>query len=637
MITITFPDQRSTSFAIGVTGLEIAKAISISLAKSAMAIEVDGRLIDLQEPINSSGCVRIITDKDHLLASEILRHDAAHILAQAAKNLFPNIQVTIGPAIENGFYYDFATSSPFAESDLLLLEQEMHKIALQNAKFERLIWTRQEAIDYFGSIGEHYKVEIIKDIPQDKPLSIYKQGDFYDLCTGPHAQSTGYVKHFKLTKLAGAYWRGKSTNAMLQRVYGTAWLSAQELEDYLHMQEEAAKRDHRKIGRDLELFHLQEEARGMVFWHKNGYTLWRIIENYMRQKLQNNGYFEVKTPQLVDRQLWEDSGHWDKFRASMFTCQTEGEVLALKPMNCPCHVQIFKQGIKSYKDLPLKMAEFGSCHRYEPSGSLHGIMRVRAFTQDDAHIFCTPEQITSQTAEFCDMLMEVYKDFGFTQVSVKFSDRPEVRAGSDQVWDMAESSLRQAIEAVGLAYTVNPGEGAFYGPKLEFVLKDAIGRQWQVGTLQVDFVLPERLDACYISSKGEKERPVMLHRAIFGSFERFIGILLEHHSGRLPLWLAPVQVTVATVTNEVDEYAKSVYDKLGQSGIRCNIDISSEKINYKIRNLFNQKIPIIVIIGKNERAQDQVMVRYVGPEKEENLGMSVPDLIKFIENNQKDI
>jgi threonyl-tRNA synthetase len=637
MITITFPDQRSTSFAIGVTGLEIAKAISISLAKSAMAIEVDGRLIDLQEPINSSGCVRIITDKDHLLASEILRHDAAHILAQAAKNLFPNIQVTIGPAIENGFYYDFATSSPFAESDLLLLEQEMHKIALQNAKFERLIWTRQEAIDYFGSIGEHYKVEIIKDIPQDKPLSIYKQGDFYDLCTGPHAQSTGYVKHFKLTKLAGAYWRGKSTNAMLQRVYGTAWLSAQELEDYLHMQEEAAKRDHRKIGRDLELFHLQEEARGMVFWHKNGYTLWRIIENYMRQKLQNNGYFEVKTPQLVDRQLWEDSGHWDKFRASMFTCQTEGEVLALKPMNCPCHVQIFKQGIKSYKDLPLKMAEFGSCHRYEPSGSLHGIMRVRAFTQDDAHIFCTPEQITSQTAEFCDMLMDVYKDFGFTQVSVKFSDRPEVRAGSDQVWDMAESSLRQAIEAVGLAYTVNPGEGAFYGPKLEFVLKDAIGRQWQVGTLQVDFVLPERLDACYISSKGEKERPVMLHRAIFGSFERFIGILLEHHSGRLPLWLAPVQVTVATVTNEVDEYAKSVYDKLGQSGIRCNIDISSEKINYKIRNLFNQKIPIIVIIGKNERAQDQVMVRYVGPEKEENLGMSVPDLIKFIENNQKDI
>jgi threonyl-tRNA synthetase len=633
MINITFPNSDIKQFPIGATGLEIATSISLSLSKIALAIEINSQICDLRVKINQDSKVRIITTKD-IEAEEIVRHDAAHIMAQAVKTLFPSTQVTIGPAIENGFYYDFATEKPFNENDLLLIEEQMHKIVKENHAFERLVWNRDKAIEYFTSIGEAYKVEIIKSIPETEDLSVYKQGDFIDLCRGPHGLSTGYVKHFKLMKVAGAYWRGDSKNQMLQRIYGTAWITKEKLDNYLYILEEAIKRDHRKIGKELGLFHLQEEAPGMVFWHEKGYTIWRIIESYIRNKLEKHGYIEVKTPMLVDKKLWEESGHWDKFRQNMFTSEVEKEVMALKPMNCPCHVQIFKQGIKSYKDLPLRMAEFGSCHRYEPSGALHGIMRVRGFTQDDAHIFCSEDQITAETISFCQLLIEVYKDFGFNEVSVKFSDRPSIRAGSDEVWDKAENALKDAVEKAGLEYTLNPGEGAFYGPKLEFVLKDAVGRDWQLGTLQVDFVLPERLDANYISDKGVKTRPVMLHRAIIGTFERFIGILIENYSGRFPLWLAPIQVSIATITNDVDDYGKLVYDELKANGIRCSLDISSEKINYKIRNLFNQKIPIIVIIGKEERNEGVVTVRQIGLNDQENTKMSVENLIKLIGNTK---
>jgi threonyl-tRNA synthetase len=631
MVLLTFPDLKVKEFVKGVTGFEIAKSISSNLAKQALAIYVDNILCDLQDHIEHDATVRIVTSADPE-GLEIIRHDAAHILAEAVKNLFPDTQVTIGPVIENGFYYDFARKQPFSQTDLELIQEQMGKIVAQNKPFEKLFWSREKAIEYFNSIGEHYKVEIINAIPQDQRLSIYRQGDFIDLCRGPHARSSNYVKHFKLTKLAGAYWRGDSKNQMLQRIYGTAWATQQQLDSYLNMLEEAAKRDHRKIGKELGLFHLQEEAPGMVFWHDKGYRLWRIIENYIRSKLEQSGYVEVKTPTLVNLKLWEDSGHWEKFGEHMFITEAEKQVMALKPMNCPCHVQIFNQGIKSYKDLPIRMAEFGSCHRYEPSGSLHGIMRVRGFTQDDAHIFCSNEQITDETIKFCKMALDVYKDFGFEQIEIKFSDRPTIRSGSDQVWDDAERALKLAVEAAGLAYTLNQGEGAFYGPKLEFVLKDAVGRQWQVGTIQVDFVLPERLDANYITSQGTKARPVMLHRAILGSFERFIGILIEHYSGRFPLWLAPVQVCIATITNDVDTYAKSVYNVLRQSNIRCDIDISSEKINYKLRRLFNQKIPIIVIIGKQEEMENLITLKHVGAENDQNIQMSVHDLIQFISN-----
>jgi threonyl-tRNA synthetase len=633
MINIILPSSEVKQFPKGTTGSEIAKSISISLSKIAIAIEINSKICDIRSAVNEDAKIRIITTNDPE-AEEIVRHDAAHILAQATKHLFPNVQVTIGPAIENGFYYDFATEKPFTENDLALIEEQMHKIVKENHQFERIIWDRKSAIEYFKSIGEHYKVQIIESIPEGEDLSVYKQGDFIDLCRGPHGLSTGYVKHFKLMKVAGAYWRGDSNNQMLQRIYGTAWLTEEKLDNYLYMLEEAAKRDHRKIGKELGLFHFQEEAQGMVFWHEKGYTLWRIIENYIRNKLEQNGYFEVKTPLLLDRKLWEASGHWEKFRENMFISEVDKEVLALKPMSCPCHVQIFKQGIKSYKDLPIRMAEFGSCHRYESSGSLHGTMRVRNFTQDDAHIFCTEEQITDETIKFCNSLIEVYKDFGFEEISVKFSDRPSVRAGSDATWDKAENALKEAVNKAGLKYTLNPGEGAFYGPKLEFVLKDAVGRDWQLGTLQVDFVLPERLDANYISAQGAKTRPVMLHRAIIGTFERFIGVLIEHYSGRLPLWLAPIQVSVATITNEVDDYGNLVYDSLKKSGIRCTIDTSAEKINYKIRNLFNQKIPIIAIIGKEERKENMVSIRLLGANDQINNKMSVEDLIKFIGNNK---
>jgi threonyl-tRNA synthetase len=633
MINITLSDNQVKQVPVGSTGLDIAKSISNSLAKIALAVEVDSKICDLRVAINHDALVRIITVNDWE-AQEILRHDAAHILAQAVKTLFPDVQVTIGPAIEDGFYYDFATKEPFTAQDLVSIEEEMRQIVKKNEKFERMIWSRSEAIDYFNSIKEFYKVQIIQDIPQDQEISVFRQGDFIDLCRGPHGLSTGYVKHFKLMKFSGAYWRGDSKNQMLQRIYGTAWLTKEKLDGYLYMLQESAKRDHRKIGKDLGLFHLQEEAPGMVFWHEKGYTLWRIIEDYIRAKLQKNGYFEVKTPLLLDRSFWQASGHWEKFRENMFVCDAEKEIMALKPMNCPCHVQIFKQGVKSYRDLPLRMAEFGSCHRYEPSGSLHGLMRVRGFTQDDAHIFCTEDQITHETIEFCNLLIQVYKDFGFHEVAVKFSDRPKVRAGSDQVWDKAENALRQAVDACGLDYTLNPGEGAFYGPKLEFVLKDAVGRQWQLGTLQVDFILPERLDANYISEKGVKVRPVMLHRAIIGTFERFIGVLLEHYAGRLPLWLAPVQIAIATISNCVDDYANQVYNQLINSRIRCNLDISSEKINYKIRSLFSQKIPIIVILGKDEQQQGMLTIKEIGVDDNQDRKISVENLIKLVGNNQ---
>lgn len=632
MIDLKFPDGSIKQFDKGITGLELAAKISASLAKEAIVIELDGKLTDLALPIEGDAKVRILTAKDPECL-EIIRHDAAHIIAEAAKELFPDIQVTIGPAIENGFYYDFARSEPFTPEDLVKIEKRMHEISVRNEKITREVWGRQEAVNFFKSIGEHYKAEIIAAIPEGEEVTLYRQGNFVDLCRGPHAPSTGLIKHFKLMKVAGAYWRGNSNNEMLQRIYGTAWATKEQLEDYLHMLEEAEKRDHRKIGRELDLFHFQEEAQGMPFWHDKGWSLYQIVEQYIRTRLRKSGYTEVRTPLLVDKSLWEASGHWEKFREDMFALETEERTYALKPMNCPCHVQIFKQGTKSYRDLPLRMAEFGCCHRNESSGGLHGLMRVRSFVQDDAHIFCTEEQINSETVKFCRLLTEVYKDFGFTDIIVKFSDRPEKRAGSDTVWDKAESALRAAANEAGFEYILNPGEGAFYGPKLEFVLKDAIGRDWQCGTLQVDFVLPERLDASYIAPSGEKKRPVMLHRAIIGTFERFIGILIEQHAGKFPLWLAPVQVAVVNITNELDDYASRVNHSLIQAGIRSELDISAEKINYKIREFSSRKVPIIAVVGKQEEASRTVTIRRLGSETQET--MLIEELIVLVqkENN----
>ncbi|MEI7670276.1 MAG: threonine--tRNA ligase, partial [Pseudomonadota bacterium] len=537
-------------------------------------------------------------------------------------------QVTIGPVIENGFYYDFARKEPFSSDDLAIIEKKMLEISKRDEPIRREELDRDEAVKFFKSIGEDYKAEIIASIPTNEKISLYRQGNFIDLCRGPHAPSTSHIKAFKLMKVAGAYWRGDSKNAMLQRIYGTAWADEKQLKAYLLMLEEAEKRDHRKLGRELDLFHIQEEAVGQVFWHDKGWTLYRIIENYIRGKISKRGYSEVKTPVLVDRVLWEQSGHWEKFRENMFTAESEDRILALKPMNCPCHVQIFKQGIKSYRDLPLRMAEFGTCHRNEPSGALHGIMRVRGFVQDDAHIFCTEEQITSETVAFCELLKEVYRDFGFTEIMVKFSDRPEKRAGSEEIWDKAESALKAAVEAARLPYTINPGEGAFYGPKLEFVLRDAIGRDWQCGTLQADFVLPERLDAEYVGSDGAKHRPVMLHRAILGSMERFIGILIEQHAGKFPLWLAPLQVVVTTITNEVDDYALEVKSAFENAGIRVQTDLSNNKINYKIREHSNAKIPVIIALGAREKTEKTVSIRRLGSEKQES--MSLDEAVKSI-------
>ncbi|MBM3542114.1 MAG: threonine--tRNA ligase, partial [Alphaproteobacteria bacterium] len=557
MVVLTLPDGSVRRYDAPVTGAKLAADIGPGLAKAALVVKVDGALRDLSRAIESDARIEIVTAKSPE-ALDVLRHDCAHMLAEAAKELYPNIQVTIGPAIEDGFYYDFSRKTPFTPDDLERLEARMREIVDRDEAIAREVWDRQDAINHFQSIGEHYKAEIIRDLPAGEVITIYKQGQFVDLCLGPHLPSTGKLgKAFKLLKVAGAYWRGDHRNEMLQRVYGTCWASEADLKAYLHRLEEAEKRDHRRLGREMGLFHLQEEAAGSVFWHPKGWVLWRTVEAYMRGRLEAGGYVEVKTPQLVDRALWEASGHWEKFRQNMFTTEAEGEkVLALKPMNCPCHVQIFRQGIRSYRDLPLRMAEFGSCHRNEPSGALHGIMRVRAFTQDDAHIFCTEDQIEGETKRFCDLLSSIYEDFGFTDFAIKFADRPPVRAGEDATWDKAESALKRAIEAAGRAYTMNPGEGAFYGPKLEFVLRDAIGRDWQCGTLQVDFVLPERLGATYVGEDGQKHRPVMLHRAIIGSFERFLGILIEHFAGALPPWLAPVQAVVATITNDSDAYAR---------------------------------------------------------------------------------
>ncbi|BDU60296.1 threonine--tRNA ligase [Candidatus Rickettsia kotlanii] len=633
MINIAFPDGSIKQFAKNITAYEVANAISMSLAKAAMVAEINGELQDLSIVIENDCKLRILTVKDPECL-EIIRHDAAHLTAEAVKELFPETQVTVGPAIENGYYYDFARDKPFTTDDLAVIEAKMQELSQKNEKITRELWDRDKAVEFFKSIGEHYKAEIIASIPAGEPITLYRQGNFIDLCRGPHAPSTGIVKHFKLMKVAGAYWRGDSRNEMLQRIYGTAWATKAQLDSYLLMLEEAEKRDHRKLGRELDLFHFQEEAQGMVFWHDKGWSIYNTIEQYIKKKIRKNGYTEVKTPVLVDKRLWEASGHWEKFRDDMFTFKIDDKTLALKPMNCPCHVQIFKQGVKSYRDLPLRMSEFGLCHRNEASGALHGLMRVRSLVQDDAHIFCAAEQITDETVSFCKLLTEVYKDFGFTDIKVKFSDRPEIRAGSDEVWDKAENALKKAVEKAGFTYALNPGEGAFYGPKLEFVLTDAIGRQWQCGTLQMDFVLPERLDASYVAASGEKKRPVMLHRAILGSLERFIGILIEEYAGRFPLWLAPVQVAIATITSDLNDYALEVQKILIDNGVRTDFNISPDKINYKIREFFNQKIPMIVVIGKQEQENKQVAIRRLGTTDQEVL--SVEQLIAMVkEENEK--
>ena len=621
MVAITLPDGSVKNFEGPVTGAELAADIGPGLAKAALAIRVGEDMMDLSTVFETDAAVSIVTSRDED-ALALLRHDAAHVLAEAVKELYPEVQVTIGPAIENGFYYDFAVKTPFTPEDLEKIETRMHEIVKRDEEITREVWDRDEAIKFFKDMGEAYKAEIIADIPAGEDVSLYRQGHFIDLCRGPHLPSTGKLGDaFKLMKLAGAYWRGDSDNEMLQRVYGTAWPDKKQLKKYLHMLEEAEKRDHRRLGREMSLFHLQDVAAGSVFWHPHGWTLYRSIQDYMRKRLEDAGYVEVNTPQLVDRVLWEDSGHWEKFRENMFVAESEDRILAMKPMNCPCHVQIFKQGTTSYRDLPVRMAEFGSCFRNEPSGALHGLMRVRAFVQDDAHIFCTEDQITSETELFCDLLLSIYKDFGFEEVVVKFSDRPEVRAGEDETWDKAESALKEATETAGLEWELNPGEGAFYGPKLEFVLRDTIGREWQCGTLQVDFVLPERLDANFVGDDGEKHRPVMLHRAILGSFERFIGILIESYAGKFPLWLAPRQVVVATITEAADEYAGKVHEALDAAGLRAALDVRNEKINYKIREHSHAKVPAMLVVGGREAEDGTVALRRMDGKNQEILAL----------------
>ena len=621
-VAITLPDGSVKQFDGPVTGAELAAAIGPGLAKAALAIKIDGEVLDLSRSIDADSTVEIVTRKSED-ALDLIRHDTAHVMAEAVQALYPGTQVTIGPSIENGFYYDFAREEPFAPDDLEKIEAKMMEIIKRDDVFSREEWDRDDAVRHFTDIGEKYKAQLIHDLPATETISMYRQGDWMDLCRGPHLPSTGHVgKGFKLLKLAGAYWRGDSNNEMLQRIYGTSWRDEKELKAHLMMLEEAEKRDHRRLGREMGLFHFQEEAVGSVFWHPNGWTLYRTLETYIRARLDKANYVEVKTPQLIDRGLWEASGHWEKFRDHMFTAETEDDrVFALKPMNCPGHVQIFRQGMTSYRELPLRMAEFGSCHRYEPSGALHGLMRVRAFTQDDAHIFCTEDQITSETEAFCELLLSVYKDCGFEEVVIKFADRPETRAGEDAVWDRAEAALTEAVEASGLDYTLNPGEGAFYGPKLEFVLRDAIGRDWQCGTLQVDFVLPERLDASYIGEDGEKHRPVMLHRAILGSFERFIGILIENYAGRMPMWMAPVQAVVATITSDADAYAIEVRNALDAAGIRAEVDIRNEKINYKVREHSLAKVPTMLVVGQREVDDRKVALRRLGGKDQEFLAL----------------
>ncbi len=619
MIKITLPDGNVREYPAATTGFDIASSISKSLAKNAVTIKVNGEMWDLSRAIEQDAKINIIT-RDSEEALGVIRHDCAHIMAEAVQELFPETQVTIGPNIENGFFYDFFREKPFTTEDLAVIEKRMKEIVARDEQIAREVWDRNEAIKFFESKGEKFKAEIIRDLPETETITCYRQGKFIDLCRGPHMSSTSKTgTAFKLMKVAGAYWRGDHRNAQLQRIYATAWADQKQLDAYLHQLAEAERRDHRRIGKEMQLFHLQEEAVGSIFWHPKGWTFYRILENYIRDRITPAGYVEVNTPTLVDRSLWEASGHWEKFRENMFTINVEDEkVLALKPMNCPCHVQIFKQGIKSYRDLPLRMAEFGSCHRNESSGSMHGIMRIRAFKQDDAHIFCTPDQIISESQAFCSLLLDVYKDFGFNDVRVKFSDRPEKRAGSDAIWDRAEAALKSAVEAAGLPYTLNPGEGAFYGPKLEFVLRDAIGRDWQCGTLQVDFVLPERLDAEYVGEDGQKHRPVMLHRAILGSLERFIGILIEQYAGRLPLWLAPTQIVIATIVSDADHFAEEIESKLFKMGLRAESDLRNESINYKVREHSLAKVPMMMVLGKREAAERKVTLRYLGSDGQDN-------------------
>jgi len=630
-INITFPDGKSHEERKGITGFEIAEKISKSLAKEAIAFKVNDEIQDLSHCVEKDAQVEIIK-KDNDAALGIIRHDCAHVMAEAVQALFPNTQVTIGPAIENGFYYDFAKEEPFTVNDFNKIEKKMLEIITQGKNFTREVWTRDQAINFFSKKGENYKTELINDLNADETITIYKQGEWLDLCKGPHMPSTKYIgKAFKLMKVAGAYWRGDSNNPMLTRIYGTAWRNEKELTEYLHQLEEAEKRDHRKLGKEMDLFHFQEEAPGAVFWHPKGWELFQTLINYMRKRQDQAEYVETNTPDLLDKSLWETSGHWEKFGGNMFTTEAKEErIFAIKPMNCPGAVEIYKQGLKSYRDLPLRMSEFGKVHRYEPSGALLGLMRVRAFTQDDAHIFCTENQITSESKIVCDLILSIYKDFGFTDVIIKYSDRPEKRVGEDHVWDKAEKALREAVEATGLAYTINPGEGAFYGPKLEFILRDAIGRDWQCGTLQVDLNLPGRLGATYIDEDGQKKTPVMLHRALFGSLERFIGILIEHYAGHLPLWLSPLQVMVTTITSDSDNYAYQVCDALKSAGIRAKTDVRNEKIGYKIREHSNAKVPIIIALGKKEFEEKTVSVRRLG--SQETKVIKLDDIIAALQN-----
>ena len=621
MVSISLPDGKTKKYESPVTGNQIAKDIAPSLLKKALVVEVNGEYKDLNVEISADSKVKIITiDDDYAL--ELLRHDSAHCMAMAVQQLYPGTQVTIGPVIENGFYYDFARDEPFSDSDLTKIEKKMHEIISQDPKTTREVWNRNKAIKHFKNIGEHYKAEIIESIPKNEEVSVYYHGSWHDLCRGPHLPSLGKIgKAFKLMKVAGAYWRGDSKNKMLQRIYGTCWKTKKDLDDYLHRIEEAEKRDHRKLGKVLDLFHFQEESPGAVFWHQKGWSLFQSLVKFMRDKQNEAGYLEVNTPEMLDKALWEKSGHWEKFQEYMYTTDADDKTFAIKPMNCPGHVQVYNQGLKSYKDLPLKISEFGKVHRYEPSGALHGLMRVRAFTQDDAHIFCTHEQITEESLKVTNLILDIYKTFGFENVKLKFSDRPDKRVGSDEVWDQSEKALLDAIKASALKYEVNKGEGAFYGPKIEFVLIDAIGREWQCGTLQVDFNLPGRLEATYVASDGSKQVPVMLHRAMFGSLERFIGILIEHHAGKFPLWLSPDQVAVLPISNEQNDYAINVKMLLEKKGLRSIIDDRNEKINYKIREHSVSKIPILMICGAKEVQNKTITIRRLGQEQQQTMGL----------------
>lgn len=630
MIEVTLPDGSKREFDSPVTVGDVAASIGAGLARAALAGKVNGKLVDLSHPITENSTVSIVTDKDPE-GLEIIRHSTSHLMAQAVKELYPEAQITIGPVIENGFYYDFSLPKHLTNEDLPLIEKKMDEIVKRDLPIVREEMDRDEAVKYFNSIGEHYKAEIIGSIPAGETISLYRQGDYVDLCRGPHVPSTGRLKVHKLMKLAGAYWRGDSKNEMLQRIYGTAWAKKDDMAAYLHMLEEAEKRDHRRLGKELDLFHFQEEAPGLIFWHARGWALWQQVEQYMRRVYQDNDYQEVKAPQLLDRSLWEKSGHWSKYKENMFTTESENRYYALKPMNCPGHIQIFNSAVRSYRDLPIRYGEFGACHRNEPSGSLHGLMRVRGFTQDDGHIFCTEDQILSECTAYNKLVQKVYADYGFTDISYKIATRPEKRIGDDATWDKAEKALMDALDASGIKYDILPGEGAFYGPKIEYHLRDSLGRGWQCGTIQVDFQMPARLGAEYVTESNGRATPVMLHRAIVGSLERFIGMLLEHYAGQLPPWLAPVQVAVANITDDQADYAKEVVSMLKKAGLRAEADLRNGKITYKIRELSLQKLPYILVVGAKEKAEGKVAVRVRGGK---DLGaMSVEDFIKLVQED----